>query len=178
MAIAIKCLSLVLDFQLKNLAGTMDVTLWSFFSDVYFLILSSIFDQVAIYWLAILVLHFYSRNAPSRPLSYSGFILAKGTTEVSRIAVTDVCCLEAYGNYVKVHMTMQTLCIRSTFKSLTRKIDPSAFCRVHRSFLVNAKMIRALRCNNGDFSIELMNELIIPVNKKYLKAARKLLSNV
>jgi two-component system LytT family response regulator len=60
------------------------------------------------------------------------------------LPVDSIVCLEASGNYVRVHVAGASYQRRETLAGLAQKLDPSRFARVHRSFIVNLERVREL----------------------------------
>src|SRR5262249_23756860 len=63
--------------------------------------------------------------------------LVKGDGQMYFVAVNDIDWIEAYGNYVRLHVGKSVHLIRETLGNIERKLDPSRFARVHRSSIVN-----------------------------------------
>jgi two-component system LytT family response regulator len=62
------------------------------------------------------------------------FVKDKGA--MKKISLQDVLYFEAMGDYVKVHVNQQSYMVHSTLKTIEQKIDPAAFLRVHRSYII------------------------------------------
>jgi two-component system LytT family response regulator len=60
------------------------------------------------------------------------------------LPVDSIVCLEASGNYVRVHVPGASYIRRETLAGIAQKLDPSKFARVHRSFIVNLDRVREL----------------------------------
>ena len=57
------------------------------------------------------------------------------------VAVADIECAIAQGNYVELRLPGRTLLLRDTMSALEAKLDPSMFVRIHRSRIVRIDMI-------------------------------------
>ena len=60
------------------------------------------------------------------------------------LPVDSIVCLEASGNYVRVHAPGANYLRRDTLAGIAQKLDPSRFARVHRSWIVNLDRVREL----------------------------------
>jgi two-component system LytT family response regulator len=60
------------------------------------------------------------------------------------LPVDSIVCLEASGNYVRVHTAGASYLRRETLAGIAQKLDPGKFARVHRSYLVNLDRVREL----------------------------------
>lgn len=87
-----------------------------------------------------------------------------------RFQLADVCCFEAYGNYVKVWQGSQMTLVSSTLKQLQQKAG-SAFVQVHKSFLVNARQVVALDSQQ----VQLANGQTVRIGEAFKAQARQLL---
>ena len=63
----------------------------------------------------------------------------------TRVAISDIECLEADRNYINVHTPQRSYLLRQTLSSLERSLCPREFLRVHRSIIVNRNQIRERR---------------------------------
>ncbi len=87
-----------------------------------------------------------------------------------RFQLADVCCFEAYGNYVKVWQGSQMTLVSSTLKQLQQKAGPG-FVQVHKSFLVNARQVVALDSQQ----VQLANGQAVRIGEAFKAQARQLL---
>lgn len=63
---------------------------------------------------------------------------------VTRVAAADIDWIEAAGNYVLLHVGAATHPLRETMKGIEARLG-DAFCRIHRSILVNVARIERTR---------------------------------
>jgi two-component system, LytTR family, response regulator len=64
--------------------------------------------------------------------------------------------IDAAGDYMCVHSDAGTHILRSTMRELERNLDPNAFPRIHRSVIVNASRVVAMRPHaNGEAFLRL-----------------------
>lgn len=68
----------------------------------------------------------------------------------------DVDWLEAFGDYVRVHVGAESHLMRATISEMERRLKPEGFARIHRSRLVNVSRIKELRALSRGVSIVLL----------------------
>jgi two-component system LytT family response regulator len=61
------------------------------------------------------------------------------------VAVADIEWIEAYGNYVRLHVGAKTHLLRATMSHVESSLDPSQFGRIHRSSIVNLLAVREIQ---------------------------------
>ncbi len=92
-------------------------------------------------------------------------------TDSKRVHLVDplkISFIEADGDYIKVHTADSSHLVRKKISSMEDELDDRIFQRVHRSYLVNLRYIKALRNNqNGDYIIELTTGKEIKMSRSY-----------
>lgn len=72
------------------------------------------------------------------------------------IAVDAIDWIEGADYYVKLHVNGRVHLLREPLRSLSQRLDPSRFARVHRSAIVNLARVREIRvAARGDHAIVL-----------------------
>ena len=61
------------------------------------------------------------------------------------VAVSDIEWIEAYGNYVRLHVGTKTHLLRATMAHVESSLDPTQFGRIHRSSIVNLLAVREIQ---------------------------------
>lgn len=74
------------------------------------------------------------------------FILLKENKTLHKVQFLDILFVEAFGDYVKVHLQNTTITTHSTFSSFLAQL-PSNFIRVHKSFSINLSLMTKLSGN-------------------------------
>lgn len=64
---------------------------------------------------------------------------------VTFVPVDEVDYLEAARNYVRLHVRDQQYVLRATMQSLSARLDPKRFARVHKSTILNMSRIREVQ---------------------------------
>ncbi len=84
------------------------------------------------------------------------------------VSVADVDYVTANGNYVDLHVGDRTHLVRESLKNLERRMDPSRFCRIHRSAIVNLERVDAIRRKSyGDLVVELSTGTTLKASRTY-----------
>lgn len=80
--------------------------------------------------------------------------------------------LKSYGNYVKIVTQIETFVVKITTNRLENTLPEEMFIRVHKSYIVNIKMIH----NVSEEMILLLDQTNIPIGKTYKRYVKKVLS--
>src|SRR5215468_2703388 len=99
------------------------------------------------------------RNAPAK----LDHLVIKSAGQVSFVRISDIDWIEAADYYACLHVGAKTHLLRRSMSELEQDLDPSAFCRIHRSFIVNLARVRGLQLNtNGENEVLLDNGSMLP----------------
>ncbi len=96
---------------------------------------------------------------PEKPAS----IVLKVEREQRKFKLADVCCFEAYGNYVKVWQGQRMVLVNATLKQVYQQVATADFIQVQKSFLVNKQHVIGL----DSTSIRLSNQMQIKVGPAF-----------
>ncbi|WP_102798169.1 LytR/AlgR family response regulator transcription factor [Bowmanella denitrificans] len=77
------------------------------------------------------------------PPEMTSHIVIRVDREDRKVELSKVCCVEAYGNYVKVWLEDGCLLTAATLKHFAEILPESSFVQVHKSFLVNKAWVVA-----------------------------------
>jgi hypothetical protein len=93
----------------------------------------------------------------------------------TRVRLDELLAIASAGNYVEfVLRDGRRLLMRSPLTALETELSPRGFLRTHRSWLVNAKHVTALKPEgSGDYSIEL-GSLSVPLSRRFPDALARL----
>jgi hypothetical protein len=81
--------------------------------------------------------------------------------------------IQAWGNYVNLHLRGRDYPLRSTLAGISARLDPNTFVRVHRSYLVNLSLIEAVEPEDGgDARLLLKVGTHIPLSRTYRDSLR------
>ena len=78
--------------------------------------------------------------------SKNDFIILKENKALHKVMVADILFVEAYGDYVKVHLEDKFITTHSTFSRFVEQL-PKYFIKTHKSFSINLNKMRALSGN-------------------------------
>jgi len=102
------------------------------------------------------------------PAGFPRRFLVKGDGQMYFVAVDDVDWIEAYGNYVRLHVGKAVHLIRETLGNIERKLDPSRFARVHRSSIVNLDRVTRMDLwGAGDYVVLLKDGTKLKLSRWY-----------
>lgn len=104
----------------------------------------------------------------------STFTIRDGA-RITRVAIADILAVASAGNYVEfVLRDGRKLLMRSPLGAIEAELSPRGFVRVHRSWLVNAMQMTALKPEgSGDYTVEL-GALSVPLSRRFPEALAKL----
>ncbi|MGH6878280.1 MAG: LytTR family DNA-binding domain-containing protein [Rhizomicrobium sp.] len=99
----------------------------------------------------------------------------KDGARLTRVRLDELLAIASAGNYVEfVLRDGRRLLMRSPLTALETELSPRGFLRTHRSWVVNAKHVTALRPEgSGDYSIEL-GSLWVPLSRRFPEALARL----
>ena len=87
--------------------------------------------------------------------------------------VNEVDWIEGARDYVRLHNGARSHLVRSTMKSISQKLDPNTFLRIHRSAIVRIDAIKELSpLFHGDYAVILHDGTELRLSRRYLRYAR------
>ncbi len=99
---------------------------------------------------------------------YLSCLIVEKEGRTHELAVEDVSCIAADGNYVRVHADSTEYEIRETLSGISSRLDPSRFARVHRSFIVNISQVLDVIAKEGlPPFVRLSDGMEVPVGPNY-----------
>lgn len=102
------------------------------------------------------------------PSKYSDVLVIKDGSEINRISLSDINYIDAAGDYMCVHAAGDTFIMRKTMKELEDELDPTKFVRVHRSAIVNIKVIEKMVSHiSGEYQVVLSDGHELRVSRSY-----------
>ena len=118
------------------------------------------------------------RNSPERSPdlrdSDEQRLVIKADGAIHMIQKKDICHVEAFDYYVKIHVSNRFYLIRETMKSLEDRLESGRFMRIHKSYIVNRSYIRSLkRLSNGEHVILLTTNQTLRVSRSKLNEVKK-----
>jgi len=133
-------------------AGAIDYLLKPFADDRFELTLRRIKSRLA-------------RNEVPAP-EHRLFVRSPG--QISVVRIDDIDWIEAADYYACLHVGPRSHLIRRTINQLERDLDPSMFCRVHRSSIVNLRRIQTLALSEaGEYDVVLQDGTRVRLSRGY-----------
>lgn len=74
-------------------------------------------------------------QAPSTPPS-GNYILLNADKKLYKVKHTDIHFVEAFGDYIKVHLHDQVIIVHETMQGMQQQLPENLFARVHKSFII------------------------------------------
>jgi two-component system LytT family response regulator len=88
--------------------------------------------------------------------------------ETVRVPIASIKWVDAAGDYMCVHASGDTHILRGTMKELEEILDPKLFQRVHRSTIVNLRLVKSLRAHmNGEYFLTLEGGHELKLSRTY-----------
>lgn len=85
-------------------------------------------------------------------------IIFKSRGRILFLSVADIRWVRAEENYVRLCTGPETHLLRETMTHLEARLDPRAFLRVHRSFIVNLNFVKEVRTEQDGESVVVMTD--------------------
>ncbi len=105
-----------------------------------------------------------------------GRIAIRSEQGVYFVRISEIDWLEAFGNYVKIHVGSQEHLLRDSLKCFEERLDPNRFLRVHRSAVVNLDSIERLEpWFHGEYSVFLRDGTKLTSSRTYSERLRSLI---
>lgn len=97
-------------------------------------------------------------------------VVVKSAGEVCFVKSSDIDWIEAADYYACLHVGARSHLLRRSLSDLETELDPSQFCRVHRSCIVNLDRVRSLKLHeDGEYEILLENGVRVRLSRRYRK---------
>lgn len=77
---------------------------------------------------------------------------------IHRVPFSEICYIEAFDYYVKVHLSAHCHLVRDTMKNMESELKTDQFLRIHKSYIANLNYVSALhKTNSSEYELELRN---------------------
>jgi two-component system LytT family response regulator len=105
-------------------------------------------------------------------------LVVKTGGRVFFLDVSEILCIEAEGNYVRVYDQTKHYLLRETISGLEEQLDPKQFLRIHRSAIVKIDKIKELQpWFHGEYRIILENGKQLTLSRNYRTNLQDLVGN-
>jgi two-component system LytT family response regulator len=136
-------------------AGALDYLLKPFDDARFDLALSRAIERIAL-----------AKTKPATPER----LVIKNAGRVEFLKVSEIDWIEAADYYACLHVGPRTHMLRRSIAELEQDLDPTTFCRIHRSTIVNLDRVRGLTLStDGDYEVELDDKTRLRLSRSYRK---------
>jgi two-component system, LytTR family, response regulator len=105
-------------------------------------------------------------------------LLIRSGGRVVFLAYDEIEWIDAAANYVRVNAGKASYMLRGSIGTIADKLPAEQFVRIHRSTVVNARMIKELHpCNSGEFIVVLRNGKELSCSRGYRAGLRNLIES-
>lgn len=111
------------------------------------------------------------KNHSNNKTNNIDYILIKANKITHKITTNDILFIEAYGDYVKIHIEDKYILTNSTFTNIFNQLPKNLFFRTHKSFAVNLDKIDTI--NGNRISI---GKHLVPIGQKFKREFLKSLN--
>ena len=95
-------------------------------------------------------------------------LVVKNAGEVLFLKISEIDWIEAADYYACLHVGTKTHLVRRSMSDLEQDLDRTAFCRIHRSTIVNLERVRGLKlCEDGEYGVVLENGTKLRLSRRY-----------
>jgi len=94
----------------------------------------------------------------------------KGTGQASFVNISEIDWIEAADYYACLHVGAKSHLLRRSMAELEEDLDPTRFCRIHRSAIVNLERVQALELReDGEHDAVLRDGTRLRMSRRYRK---------
>ncbi len=94
------------------------------------------------------------------------------------VAVESIRWIDAAGDYMCIHTDSENYIVRMTMKALEQRLSEHLFQRIHKSTLVNTRVIKSIqRLRNNESLLDLGDSVTLKVSRNYSDAIHKIISH-
>ncbi len=100
----------------------------------------------------------------------SQYLFVRADYSLVKVVFSDILYIEGLDNYIKIHFeNNKSLLVRMSMKSVSEKLPPREFIRVHRSFIIQLHKVKSVR-NKTIY----LDKTEIPIGTNYVDDVLKL----
>lgn len=109
----------------------------------------------------------------TRPAVYVQRIAVPDGSCLRLLAVSEIDCVIAQGNYVELRVGPKSLLLRDSIGRLAQDLDPARFLRIHRSRIVRLEQVEQVETYGaGQYLVRLRNGMRMTSGRMYRDAVR------
>lgn len=104
-------------------------------------------------------------------------LMIKDRARTEIVATRDIDYIDVAGHYLCIHVGRTVHLQRGALADLERQLDPTEFCRIHRSAIVRLDRVQALTARrNGDYNVQLTTGAKLLMSRTFGEDARQRLT--
>jgi two-component system LytT family response regulator len=101
-------------------------------------------------------------------------VAVKSAGQVCFVKVREIDWIEAADYYACLHVGARNHLLRRSLAELEQDLDPSRFCRVHRSSIVNLERVRGLKLSeDGEYEVLLESGARVRMSRRYRRQVQE-----
>ena len=94
----------------------------------------------------------------------------KSVGQIFFVRISEIDWIEAADYYACLHVGSRTHLLRRSMADLEKELDPKAFCRIHRSTIVNLARVEKMQIGeDGEYEVLLDNGACLRLSRRYSK---------
>jgi two-component system LytT family response regulator len=94
----------------------------------------------------------------------------KSVGQIFFVRISEIDWIEAADYYACLHVGPRTHLLRRSMADLEKELDPKAFCRIHRSTIVNLARVERMEMSvDGEYGVLLDNGACLRLSRRYSK---------
>ena len=107
-------------------------------------------------------------NGPHNAAGPLERFVVKASGRIFFLKAGEVDWIEAYGNYVRLHVGKSAYILREAIGGIESSLDPARFLRIHRSAIVNVERIREMQpMFHGQYTVVLHDGTRLTLSRRY-----------
>ncbi len=149
--------------------------LYKFFS---YTLSNDLYKLVMIYGGFVLGFKYFTKSPqndtiPLRKLKPTNIVINNGK-ENTVVNIEDIVQITSATPYVFIHLKNRKYLHSETLKSISNQLDNNIFVRVHKTTIVNIKMVNSFKSRlNGDYDLQLMDGGTVRLSRTYASNFKK-----
>lgn len=101
-------------------------------------------------------------------------ILISSSNKKNRIQVADIICIKSQSPYIQFQTIQGKYLQQETLRSISEKINPGQFVRIHKSCIINIdKVINCRSRMNGDYDLTMTDGTLLRLSRNYVTDFRQ-----
>ena len=113
---------------------------------------------------------------PVEPIERPERFLVRTLGKEFLLPAAEIEWMQAWGNYVNLHVRGHDYPLRSTMAGIEQRVDPKRFVRIHRSYIANVDFIKEIEPQeSGDAKAVMRDGHQIAVSRKYRDQLKKVM---